>query len=81
MALPQEHFDRLFKQLSKKYQNNLLEYMEYLAQKSIKEAWEMIPEEEVSEMSSDEMKQLEEKREYLSEKDAKREFNLHTDLP
>jgi hypothetical protein len=78
MAIPKKRFDKLFHQVSERYQENLLDYMEYLAQKSIKQVWDEIP--EVDEpLTEEEKKQLANARtddEVVSLEDVRRGLNL-----
>ncbi len=83
MAVPKrkkrfEKFDKLFRQLSDRNQENVLDYMEFLAQKSIKQAWGEIS--EIDEpLTDEEKKQLASAKdddEVISLEDLKRELNI-----
>jgi hypothetical protein len=80
MGIPKEKFDQVFQQLPKKYQENVFDYMEYLLEKAAKAAWSAIP--EIDEpLNEEEIDALKSEREYYTSEEAKREFDLHVDLP
>jgi hypothetical protein len=80
LAIPHEKFIGMLNKLPNHYQKNLHDYMEYLIQKSAREHWQKFP--RVSEpLNDEERQQLNEKREYLTGKEAKSEFNFPIDLP
>ncbi|EGK12383.1 hypothetical protein ACFQ49_01925 [Kroppenstedtia eburnea] len=78
MALPKEQFDRLFHQIPDSEKKSLLDYMEYLAERAAKKAWDQM--EEVDEpLSDEEKKELAEAKtddEFVSLEDLKRELKL-----
>jgi hypothetical protein len=77
--------NRLYNQLPKQTQKNIIDYLEFLVQKNkstdlLKATWNDIP--EVDEpLTAEEEKILQEKGEYLTGEEAKREFKLQIDLP
>jgi hypothetical protein len=80
LAIPHEKFIGMLNKLPNHYQKNLHDYMEYLIQKSARENWQKFP--RVNEpLNDEERQQLNEKREYLTGKEAKSEFNFPIDLP
>jgi hypothetical protein len=80
MGIPKDKLNRIFQQLPPNYQDNVLDYMEFLLQKVTKDQWDNI--QEIDEPLSEEEKQsIEDDSGYLSSKEAKSEFRLQIDLP
>jgi hypothetical protein len=78
------YLNRLYNQLPKQTQKNVIDYLEFLVQKNkstdLKAIWDNIP--EVDEpLTAEEEKILQEEGEYLTGEEAKREFKLRIDLP
>ncbi|OYD09138.1 hypothetical protein [Paludifilum halophilum] len=78
MALPKEEFDRLFQQIPDSEKKSLLDYMEYLAERAAKKAWNEIEEvdESLTEEEKRELAKAKEDDEWISLEDLKRELNL-----
>lgn len=81
MGIPKkDKLNQIFQQLPSNYQNNVLDYMEFLLQKVTKEHWDNIP--EIDEpLNEEEKKLLNDDSGYVSSKEAKGEFRLQVDLP
>jgi hypothetical protein len=78
VALLKEKFDRLFHQIPDSEKKSLLDYMEYLAERAAKKAWDQIDEvdEPLSEEEKKEIVEAKEDNESISLEDLKRELNL-----
>ncbi|SDX59865.1 hypothetical protein SAMN05444487_1344 [Marininema mesophilum] len=77
MALPKDRFDRLFQQIPESEKKSLLDYMEYLAERAMKKAWESI--DEVDEpLTEEEKKEIAKAKEDdgISLEELKRELKL-----
>lgn len=80
MGIPKDKLNYMFQQLPSNYQDNVLDYMEFLLEKASKNHWDNIP--EIDEPLNDEEKQLlNDDSGYVTGKEAKSEFRLQVDLP
>ena len=79
MAMPEERFSELFKRLSANNKDNLLNYMEYLVNKSTS-PWDNLPIDD-EDLTPDEIQQLNEPREYITGEEGRSEFDLPDNLP
>lgn len=78
-----EYLNKLYNQLPNQTQDNIIDILELLVKKhkaKLKAYWDGLP--EVDEpLSTEEKEMLQDKEGFITGEEAKRDFNLHIDLP